>query len=127
MGSLFVSSVRSFCARFILPIILMILPLNSLAIFIFLIYMIVRNVWGHLGYELFPNKFINVKWINWHTTTTHHSMHHQFTKCNYGLYFIWWDNWMKTTHQKYEDSFKEVTTRKETSTHPVQDFLTTHN
>lgn len=99
----------------VLPIILMILPVHEIAIAIFLIYMILRNVWGHLGYELFPNKFIKLKWLNWNTTTTHHSMHHQYSRCNYGLYFTCWDNWMKTAHDKYEDAFNEVASKKRQS------------
>lgn len=95
----------------VLPVILMILPVHQLVVALFLIYMIVRNVWGHLGYELFPNIFMKTSWLNWHTTTTHHSMHHQFTRSNFGLYFTWWDNWMKTTHINYEDAFNQVTTK----------------
>jgi len=53
-----------------------------------------------------------MKWINWHTTTTHHSMHHQHSKFNYGLYFTWWDNWMNTAHNKYEHTFNVITSKK---------------
>ncbi|MDN5217231.1 sterol desaturase family protein [Fulvivirgaceae bacterium BMA12] len=103
--------IEAFIQALVLPILLFMLPLHNLVIFIFLIYMITRNVWGHLGYELLPKKFINFKWLNWHTTTTHHSMHHQYSSCNFGLYFTWWDNWMKTTHKKYRESFEEITSR----------------
>lgn len=95
----------------VLPILLFTIPLHSLMVFIFLIYMIVRNVLGHIGFELFPKGFTKNKWFKWHTTTTHHSMHHQFFNSNYGLYFSWWDNWMKTTHDKYDEHFDEVTNR----------------
>ncbi len=95
----------------VLPILLFIMPLHGVAILIFLVYMIVRNVWGHLGYELFPKSFMQAKWLNWHTTTTHHSMHHSHSNSNYGLYFTWWDNWMRTTHKNYKKSFNEVTSR----------------
>jgi len=104
--------IEAFVQAMVLPIILFIIPAHNIIIFVFLIYMITRNVWGHLGYELLPKKFLKIKWLNFHTTTTHHSMHHQYSKCNYGLYFIWWDNWMKTTHKKYEESFEEVASRK---------------
>lgn len=95
-----------------LPIILIFLPVHGLVLFIFLAYMILRNVHGHLGFELFPKGFIGNKWINWHTTTTHHNMHHHYFNCNYGLYFLWWDKLMKTNDQSYEEQFKEVTGRK---------------
>ncbi|MEP3389022.1 MAG: DUF2147 domain-containing protein [Reichenbachiella sp.] len=96
----------------VLPIILAFIPVHGIALFIFLTYMIVRNVHGHLGFELFPNRFIRSKWINWHTTTTHHNMHHRYFKSNFGLYFIWWDKLMKTNHDKYEKEFEEITSRK---------------
>ncbi|XOV92201.1 MAG: DUF2147 domain-containing protein [Bacteroidota bacterium] len=95
----------------VLPIMLTFMPVHGLALLIFLTYMILRNVHGHLGFELFPKSFITAKWINWHTSTTHHNMHHQYFKSNYGLYFIWWDKLMNTNHEKYEEEFQEVTSR----------------
>ena len=86
-------------------------PVHGLALFLFLLYMITRNVLGHLGIEFLPKWFINNRWLNWHTTTTHHDLHHKDFNNNYGLYFTWWDNWCKTTHKKYEEKFTEVTTR----------------
>lgn len=88
-----------------------IFPVHVGALLVFLIYMISRNVIGHLGIEILPNWFIKNKFINWHTTTVHHDMHHKLFDCNYGLYFTWWDNWFGTTHEKYEETFDEVTSR----------------
>lgn len=96
----------------VFPIIIFTLPNHPLATFSFLIYMIVRNVMGHLGFELFPRKFMAWKWINWHTTTTHHNQHHEKFNANYGLYFTWWDRWFGTEHAQYVDRFEEVTRRK---------------
>lgn len=96
----------------VLPVILFILPVHSLAIFLFLLYMILRNVLGHLGYELFPHVFVKSKWLNWHTTSTHHNMHHEKFNCNYGLYFSWWDNIMNTTHKEYQERFVKIAQRK---------------
>ena len=31
-------------------------------------------------------------------------MHHRLVKCNYGLYFNFWDRVMKTNHPHYEES-----------------------
>lgn len=95
----------------VLPIALFILPLHSLTVFIFLLYMIVRNVIGHLGFEILPKGFTKNKWMNWNTAITHHSMHHQHFNGNYGLYFSWWDRLMKTEHEKYHEAFEEVKSR----------------
>lgn len=96
----------------VLPLILIFLPVHKAVLLLFLGYMIVRNVHGHLGFELFPKGFIRNRWLNWHTTTTHHNMHHHQFNCNYGLYFLWWDKWMKTKDKNYESHFQEVTSRK---------------
>jgi sterol desaturase/sphingolipid hydroxylase (fatty acid hydroxylase superfamily) len=88
------------------------LPLHPLTLFIFLAYMITRDVLGHLGFELFPKGFTRNKWLSWHTTTTHHSLHHEYFNYNYGLYFSWWDNLMKTTHPEYDQAFEEVKARR---------------
>ncbi len=95
----------------VLPILIFTVPLHYLTVFSFLIYMIVRNVWGHIGFEFFPKGFTKNKWLKWHTTTTHHNMHHEFFNCNYGLYFSWWDDLMKTTHDQYSEQFDKVASR----------------
>ncbi|MDX2281590.1 MAG: DUF2147 domain-containing protein [Saprospiraceae bacterium] len=91
------------------------IPAHGLALFIFLIYMIFRNVMGHLGIEFLPKNFIANRWINWHTTTTHHDLHHKHFNHNYGLYFTWWDKWFGTEHPNYRETFEEVTSREKES------------
>ncbi len=95
----------------IFPLIVFLIPVHKFALLTFLIYMISRNVMGHLGIEFLPHWFINNKWINWHTTTTHHDLHHKDFDSNYGLYFTWWDKWFGTEHKHYEERFESVTTR----------------
>jgi Delta7-sterol 5-desaturase len=95
----------------ILPIMMFMLPLHISHVFIFFFIMIVYNVYGHLGYELYPkgfNKSIVGKWIN---TSVNHNQHHQYFKGNYGLYFLWWDRWMNTIRTDYDAGFEEVKTR----------------
>jgi uncharacterized protein (DUF2147 family) len=38
-------------------------------------------------------------------------MHHKHFHSNYGLYFTWWDKWMKTEDVAYHETFDEVKTR----------------
>jgi len=87
------------------------IPAHGLALFFFLIYMIIRNVLGHLGIEFLPKNFLKNPWFNWHTTTTHHDLHHKHFDHNYGLYFTWWDKWLGTEHPKYRETFEEVASR----------------
>ena len=87
------------------------LPAHPITLTIFLIYMIVRNVLGHVGFEILPKGFTKNKWLNWNTAITHHNLHHEQFHSNYGLYFSWWDRWMKTEYSKYHEKFEEVRAR----------------
>jgi len=95
----------------IFPLFVFILPVHGVALFVFVVYMIVRNVLGHLGIEFLPKNFLRNPFLNWHTSTTHHDLHHKDFKHNYGLYFTWWDKWCKTEHPHYAETFEEVTSR----------------
>lgn len=95
------------------------IPAHRLALLAFLIYMITRNVMGHLGIEFLPKDFLKNRWFNWHTTTTHHDLHHKDFNSNYGLYFTWWDKWFGTEHPKYRDTFEEVTSREKGAKNPI--------
>jgi sterol desaturase/sphingolipid hydroxylase (fatty acid hydroxylase superfamily) len=88
------------------------LPMHPLALTLFLIYMIVRNVVGHLGFEIWPSGFARHPLTRWHLTPTHHDLHHRFGKGNYGLYFSLWDEWMRTTRPDYAATHDGVTARR---------------
>lgn len=95
----------------IFPVFLFTIPVHFWHLFIFFFLMIVYNVYGHLGYELYPAGFTKTpvgKWIN---TSTSHNQHHQFFKGNYGLYFTFWDRMMGTLRSDYDKRFDEITRR----------------
>ncbi|WP_430414280.1 sterol desaturase family protein [Parasphingorhabdus sp.] len=79
-------------------------PIYGLVIALFLVHMIVRNVMGHAGVELFPAGWTRGP-FRWMTTTTHHDLHHSHGNSNFGLYFTWWDRWMGTEHPEYLAKF----------------------
>jgi len=91
------------------PLVALILPFHPVALGIFLAFMILRNVLGHLGLELFPRDFVRSRFWRWSTTTTHHAMHHRHMNANYGLYFTFWDRIMGTQAADYEETFERVT------------------
>jgi sterol desaturase/sphingolipid hydroxylase (fatty acid hydroxylase superfamily) len=97
----------------IIPLIVFTIPYHSSAVTIFSLYALLLNVMGHLGYELFPKGFASHKIFRWHNTSTHHNMHHRLVKCNYGLYFNFWDRVMKTNHPNYEKSFEDIVEKRE--------------
>jgi sterol desaturase/sphingolipid hydroxylase (fatty acid hydroxylase superfamily) len=94
-------------AGIIFPIIYLI-PYHTSALFVFLVFMTFYNVYGHLGYELYPKRFNKSfigKWLN---TSVSHNAHHSKFNGNYGLYFLFWDRWMGTLREDYDTNFAEV-------------------
>jgi len=85
------------------------IPVHPLALAIFLIWMIVRNVIGHTGFEFYPHWFVESPLTRWITTAVHHDMHHDHFNGNYGLYFRFWDKWMGTENPDYISAFKRIT------------------
>ncbi|MBK6635031.1 MAG: sterol desaturase family protein [Chitinophagaceae bacterium] len=84
-------------------------PVHIIHILAFLVFMTLYNVYGHLGFEIFPRGFNRHWFFKWFNTSVNHNMHHQYFKGNYGLYFTWWDRLMNTMHREYDNRFETVT------------------
>jgi len=87
------------------------IPVHLFHLLFFFLFMIIYNVYGHLGWELYPKGFSRHwlgKWIN---TSVNHNLHHQYFKGNYGLYFLFWDRLMGTIRKDYDEKFDEVKSR----------------
>jgi lathosterol oxidase len=106
-----------------LPLILLVLPLHPLVIFVFLVYMIVRNVMGHAGVELIPRRWLAGWWGQVFTTTLHHDMHHAHGRFNYGLYFTWWDRLCRTEHPQYRERLRMLAAGPEPSASALTPIL----
>ena len=94
-----------------LPLFWFLFETHVLVGFLFTSHMIVRNVIGHAGVELFPAGWLDWPLLRWITTTTHHDMHHQYARGNYGLYFRFWDRLMGTELADYEARFRAAVRR----------------
>jgi sterol desaturase/sphingolipid hydroxylase (fatty acid hydroxylase superfamily) len=95
----------------VFAVLIMIMPIHFWHLFGFFLVMMVYNVYGHLGWELYPKNFSR-HWLGrWLNTSVNHNQHHQFFKGNYGLYFLFWDRWMGTIRKDYEDQFEKVKNR----------------
>lgn len=106
----------------IFAVFLFTIPIHKLHLLIFFFFMIVYNVYGHLGYELYPRGF-NKHWLGkWINTSVNHNQHHQYFKGNYGLYFTFWDRIMGTIRKDYDQRFEEVTS-KQKKEHEANDLL----
>lgn len=93
------------------PLVTLFVPTHVLAMFAFLAFMIVRNVIGHLGIEVFPAGFLGSPLGALSTTTTHHALHHLRPGAGFGLYLTIWDRVFGTMDPTYEQRFAEVTER----------------
>lgn len=92
-----------------LTLLIFVLPVHLTVVYLFMAHMIIRNVVGHSGFELFP-RFVPGHRVFGHlTTVTHHDMHHSARQPgNYGLYFTWWDRLMGTEHSDYMETVTRV-------------------
>lgn len=73
------------------------------------------NVMGHLGYEFIPALTRRHWWGSWLTTPTHHNLHHQVSRFNFGLFWNGWDKLFKTMHARTEDEFNRIKSTKPSS------------
>jgi sterol desaturase/sphingolipid hydroxylase (fatty acid hydroxylase superfamily) len=81
------------CFQFVM---MLIIPAHFNAVAIFYLISMTVNVYGHLGYELYP-KSVHTHWLGqWINTSTAHNLHHHHGKGNYGFYFTFWDKIMGT-------------------------------
>lgn len=95
----------------IVVIFLFTIPIHPLHLSLFFMFSIAYNVYGHLGWELYPKNFSKHwlgKWIN---TSVNHNLHHQYFKGNYGLYTLFWDRLLRTIRNDYDKKFNEVKNR----------------
>lgn len=102
---------EAFLESLILVIFLFTIPINVWHLTIFFLISLSYNVYGHLGFELYPAGFSR-HWLGrWVNTSVSHNLHHHHFNGNYGLYFLFWDRWMGTLRKDYDAAFGEVTTR----------------
>ena len=93
----------------ILPLIAFTLPVHQYSLGWFFMFQIFYNVYGHLGFELYPKGF-NKHWLGkWINTSVAHNLHLKGFTGNYGLYFLFWDRWMGTLREDYDKTYVETT------------------
>lgn len=100
----------------IVIIFLFTIPIHKSHLLIFFLMMIIYNVYGHLGYELYPKGFSKSTVGRWINTSVNHNQHHQYFTGNYGLYFLFWDRIFGTVREDYDAKYEEVKMRQNTIT-----------
>jgi sterol desaturase/sphingolipid hydroxylase (fatty acid hydroxylase superfamily) len=102
------SSLEAFVQAGIGPLIAFTIPNHPTAFTIFMAWQIAFNVFGHCGYEIFPNWFLRSRAGLFLNSVTHHALHHEKFQANYSLYFNVWDRLMGTNHADYEERFERA-------------------
>jgi Delta7-sterol 5-desaturase len=90
------------------PLLVFTVPMHGLAFVVFMSWQIAFNVFGHCGYEIFPRWFLRTWAGRLLNTPTHHALHHEKARGNYGLYFNVWDRIMGTNHPDYPARFEQA-------------------
>jgi sterol desaturase/sphingolipid hydroxylase (fatty acid hydroxylase superfamily) len=74
-----------------IPALVLAVPIHYGALLGVLTIMTVMGVTNHMGWELFPERLVKGGAGEWLITASHHERHHRAYRCNYGLYFRFWD------------------------------------
>ncbi|MEZ4918905.1 MAG: sterol desaturase family protein [Saprospiraceae bacterium] len=113
----------------IVPLAVLIMPVHPISLFAFITWMLWFNVYGHLGYELYPKWMYKHPLGKWLNSTVFHNQHHEKFHGNYGLYFTFWDVWMGTlredAYEKLETVQNQIQEGKSKQVHPHHSILNT--
>ncbi len=75
----------------VIPALVFLIPIHAAALGVVLGIMTFMGVTNHMGWEVFPRALVQGPAGHWLITASHHQRHHEQYRCNYGLYFRFWD------------------------------------
>jgi sterol desaturase/sphingolipid hydroxylase (fatty acid hydroxylase superfamily) len=75
----------------VIPALVLLIPIHVAVLGLVLTIMTLMGVTNHMGWEMFPRRLIRSALGGWLITASHHQRHHEEYRCNYGLYFRFWD------------------------------------
>jgi sterol desaturase/sphingolipid hydroxylase (fatty acid hydroxylase superfamily) len=75
----------------VIPALVFVIPIHAAMLGLVLLIMTVMGVTNHMGWEMFPRALVHSRAGNWLITASQHQRHHDLYRCNYGLYFRFWD------------------------------------
>ncbi|WP_343348224.1 sterol desaturase family protein [Sphingomicrobium sp. XHP0239] len=75
----------------VIPLLVFLVPIHIYALGFVLFVMTFMGVTNHMGWEIFPKWWVHGRLGKHMITASHHELHHQKYRCNYGLYFRFWD------------------------------------
>lgn len=90
--------IESLTGAIVLPLLVFVIPIHIAMIGVVLTVATVMGVTNHMGWEIFPRWLVHSPLGNGLITASHHEKHHEDYRCNYGLYFRFWDRVCGTDH-----------------------------
>lgn len=93
----------------IIPVLLFFIPIHFGALVFLLLLMTVSATVNHLNIEIYPKWMASSGLGKWIIGATHHGHHHKFFNKNYGLYFTFYDRWLGTESEEFDEEFDELT------------------
>jgi len=76
----------------VIPALVFLVPIHVAVLGLVLTIMTIMGVSNHMGWEMFPRRLVHSPAGRWLITASHHQRHHEQYRCNYGLYFRFWDH-----------------------------------
>ena len=84
--------VEAVTGAIVIPALVFFVPIHVGVLGLVLLIMTVMGITNHMGWEIFPRWLVHSRAGHWLITASHHNRHHEFYRCNYGLYFRFWDH-----------------------------------
>ena len=100
---------ESLIQAIILPALVWVVPTHLGILVAFLMVMTVLGVINHLGFEIYPRSMTASRLGRELINASHHNLHHNRFTGNFGLYFTFWDRWMKTETPDTNALYREGT------------------
>lgn len=84
--------IEALTGAIVIPALVFLIPIHVAVLGLVLLVMTVMGVTNHMGWEMFPRWLVHSGAGHWLITASHHQRHHEEYRCNYGLYFRFWDH-----------------------------------
>ncbi|WP_298335640.1 sterol desaturase family protein [uncultured Erythrobacter sp.] len=83
--------IESVSGAIVIPVLVFVVPIHLAMLGVVLTIATVMGVVNHMGWEIFPRRLVNSAFGASVITASHHERHHEGYRCNFGLYFRFWD------------------------------------
>ncbi|MEO1219785.1 MAG: sterol desaturase family protein [Pseudomonadota bacterium] len=83
--------IESVSGAIVIPLLVFFVPIHLAMLGVVLTIATIMGVINHMGWEIFPRALVHSPLGSLVITASHHERHHEEYRCNFGLYFRFWD------------------------------------